>query len=212
MNFKKCPNCGFNLLQNSNNWTFKENVILLYEYFNGESINNISQIFNKSPSQIRYQIRKLSIGNFCTQCLHEITNTNVLCSNCGHKLPKASKSKNYKNMDESIEVYNNIYPSNFYDSPIEIYYRLKMIYPDYILFIQNGYFFEIYKEDAKICSEVFGWIVTDVRNDIFTGVPINAYKFKDKLKKMGKKYIIVRQDNSDYKRNKIRRSVYEKYP
>lgn len=209
---QKCSNCGFDLSKISNTWTNEENDILLKEYLNGESINNLSKKFNKTTGQIRYQIKKLSKGKFCHQCLHKIVNNESICSNCGNKILKVNSSENINYKVESKEEKNNNYTSKFYETPIEIFERLKMKYPEYILFIQNGYFLEVYREDAKICSEIFGWETSDARNDIFTGVPTNAFKFKDKLKKMGKKYIIVRQDNQDYKSNKIVRSVYDKYP
>jgi len=49
-------------------------------------------------------------------------------------------------------------------------------------------------------------------NILQTGVPIKTFRFKDVLKKLNRKYIIIGQDNEDYKYNEIIRSVYEIFP
>ena len=91
--YDKCPKCGFDLSKKSTSWTKEENDILLREYFNGESIYNLSELLKKTTGQIRYQIKKLSKGKFCYRCLHKIVKNDVFCSNCGTKLPKVTSSE-----------------------------------------------------------------------------------------------------------------------
>jgi hypothetical protein len=196
-----------------NEWTEEKNELLLKDYFEGESINNLAIKFNKKMGQIRYQIKKLSKDKFCTQCLSRIVGDEIYCLNCGNRLFKRRPQKYLKDaIQKHDNNQKNQYQGRFYESPINIFQILKKEYPNHLIFIQNGYFFEVYRKDAKDCSNIFGWNIYDNYNILQTGVPINAYKFKNILKKLNRKFIIVKQDNEDYKNNDIIRSIYEIYP
>jgi len=80
--------------------------------------------------------------------------------------------------------------------PIDLYHHLKKRYPSHILFIKNGFFFDIFNEDAKFCSDVFGWKITKNNSHVKTGVPVNAYRFKDNLRNRNKPYLIVSRNGS----------------
>lgn len=80
------------------------------------------------------------------------------------------------------------------DRPIDIVKDLKLDYPDHIVFVQNGFFWEVYEDDADVCSRVFGWkIASHGTGHNFTGVPTNAYKFKERLEDEGLSYVMVAQ-------------------
>ena len=89
---------------------------------------------------------------------------------------------------------------------------MKIQYPNHIIFVQNGYFFEIYEKDAKICSELFQWKIAKDRSYEYTGVPINAHKFKEKLQNINQSYIIVKQEDKENNPKTINRSIVEIYP
>ncbi len=80
------------------------------------------------------------------------------------------------------------------DKPIEIARELKAEYGSHLVFVQNGYFWETYENDAYSCAEIFGWrIATIGSNHVFTGAPTNAFRFKEKLTEQRIPYIIVAQ-------------------
>lgn len=80
------------------------------------------------------------------------------------------------------------------DRPIEIARELKADYRSHMVFVQNGYFWETYEDDAYACSEVFGWRVTGQdTGHVFTGVPANAFRFKETLTARAIPYIMVAQ-------------------
>ena len=80
------------------------------------------------------------------------------------------------------------------DRPIDIVNDLKIDYPDHIVFVQNGFFWEVYEGDAEVCSRLFGWkIASHGTGRTFTGVPINARKFKDRLEDESVSYVMVAQ-------------------
>ena len=53
-----------------------------------------------------------------------------------------------------------------------------------LVFVQCGFFWEVYNGDALACAELFGWKVARKGENLdFTGVPINAKKFMEILEK-----------------------------
>lgn len=100
----------------------------------------------------------------------------------------------------------------FGDKPIDIARELKSEYPDHVVFVQNGYFWETYDGDAKTCSEIFGWKVADHGHGAeFTGVPANAFRFKEKLEALGMSYILVGQSEYPSSVPDVERQVVELY-
>lgn len=96
------------------------------------------------------------------------------------------------------------------DSPREISETLKQSHPDSIVFVQNGYFLEAFDADAYACAELFGWHVADHgTHGKFTGVPIRARRFKDKLQESGKAYIVVLQQDYPAPDGPIVRQVHD---
>ena len=72
---------------------------------------------------------------------------------------------------------------------------IKSSHPDHIVFVQCGYFLEVYGEDAVVCSEIFGWKIAggNSRFEEHTGVPAGAFRFKQRLEDDGLSYVLVGQ-------------------
>lgn len=81
------------------------------------------------------------------------------------------------------------------DKPIDIVRDLKTVYEKHLIFIQVGFFWEVYDEDADTCSRLFGWkVVPFSLESVFTGTPTNSYRFKERLEDEGISYIMVAQN------------------
>ena len=82
----------------------------------------------------------------------------------------------------------------------------------YIVFVQNGYFFEIYDEDAHTCADIFGWKIAAHGPEFeFTGTPLNSFRFKNRLESEGRSYIIVGQIEYPSSQPIVERCVIELY-
>ena len=96
------------------------------------------------------------------------------------------------------------------NKPYEIFKKLKVKYPEHIIFIQVGYFWELYNDDALLCSEYFGWTTFKRgREQLVTGVPINAKYIYDVLKSNNEAYVLVRQTGKKTSDGRALREVSE---
>ena len=98
-------------------------------------------------------------------------------------------------------------------SPTNVYEKNKPKYSDHILFIQCGSFFEVYDDDALICSEVFGWKTFDRGEYAVSGIPVYRKGFREILQEAKKPYVIIEQtvDEKDTE-NPIKRIITEIFP
>lgn len=73
---------------------------------------------------------------------------------------------------------------------LKISAELHDTYPECIVFVQSGFFWECFGDDARRCSELFGWQVTE---DGMTGFPIRGIEPLWKLRDEGCPFILVAQ-------------------
>ena len=81
-----------------------------------------------------------------------------------------------------------------YEKFIDIHNYIKALYPDHLVFIQNGYYFEILNEDAEYCNQLYGWTIYERQANIpMTGFTDNIRKIWSDLRKFEKPYVLVSQ-------------------
>jgi DNA mismatch repair ATPase MutS len=84
----------------------------------------------------------------------------------------------------------------------EIYKEGWDEYPDHIIFIQNGCFWEAAEHDAEYLFEHLGWKTHNANYDrrLTTGTGIENEHFESQLKELGKGYVLIAQiDEGDSK-------------
>ena len=64
--------------------------------------------------------------------------------------------------------------------PINIFTKLKRKYPAHVIFIQCGWFYEFFGEDAKEINRLFGLKLGEKQGLAFTGFPCTATKFNER--------------------------------
>ena len=73
---------------------------------------------------------------------------------------------------------------------LEVYYKYRCKYQDYIIFIKSGSFYEVFDKDSMILNSIFYYKVKRFKDNIKTGFPIN--KLEHIIKLMGNiNYIVV---------------------
>ena len=78
---------------------------------------------------------------------------------------------------------------------IEKYYKYKIDYRDYVIFIKSGIFYECIANDALIINELFNYKIKMISNTIKVGFPIkNIESVLEKLKSNSINYIVVDDD------------------
>ena len=77
---------------------------------------------------------------------------------------------------------------------LEVYYKYRCKYQDYIIFIKSGSFYEVFDKDSMILNSIFYYKVKRFKDTIKTGFPIN--KLEHIIKLMGNiNYIVIDNDN-----------------
>ena len=78
---------------------------------------------------------------------------------------------------------------------IEKYYKYKMNYREYIIFIKSGIFYECIANDALIINSLFNYKIKAIGNTVKVGFPIkNIDSVINKLENNSINYIIVADD------------------
>lgn len=78
---------------------------------------------------------------------------------------------------------------------LEKYYKYKMNYKKYIIFIRIGVFYECIDKDALIINQLFNYKIKRISNTFKVGFPIkNIDDITNKLKDENINYIIVDND------------------
>jgi hypothetical protein len=185
--FMFCPYCGmeiFSLKDNKNNMAYlklsefrskiaKEKFLPLYCIFNNDTLIKLATFLPESTNQL-YQIKGMGPkrieehGSEILRIIKQNKDVEPYVKNI-----KATPDKDY--------------------APLNIFRELKTKYPEHMIFIQSGFFYEVFGEDARECNRLFGWKLIERCGLDWTGVPYNAYNFKDELKSLSKPYIIVEQ-------------------
>jgi len=90
---------------------------------------------------------------------------------------------------------------------VEIRDYVKSKYGYVVVFIQCGYFWEVYGDDATFCHRLFGWKLADKGYDTFTGIPIQNEKFLNNYELKTKGYALVPQVDYGLNSEEIYRQV-----
>ena len=77
---------------------------------------------------------------------------------------------------------------------LELYYKYRYEYQDYLIFIKSGNFYEVFDKDSLILNDLFNYKVKRIKDNIKTGFPINKLNYITKL--IGNiSYIIIENGN-----------------
>ena len=78
---------------------------------------------------------------------------------------------------------------------IEKYYKHKIDYRDYVIFIKSGIFYECIANDALIINKMFNYKIKMISNTIKVGFSVKNIEFVlEKLKENNINYIVVNDD------------------
>ena len=88
---------------------------------------------------------------------------------------------------------------------LEKYYKYKVQYNDYIIFLKFGNFYEVFDNDGLILNKLFNYKIKRTKNNIKAGFPI--YKLDYILRLLDRvNYIIIEKDKiievKEYDNNK----------
>jgi len=76
---------------------------------------------------------------------------------------------------------------------LETYYKYRLKYEDYIIFIKVGSFYEVFDKDSLILNELFDYKLKKIKDNIKVGFPVK--KIESIIKLMGNiNYVIVDKD------------------
>jgi len=113
-----------------------------------------------------------------------------------------------------IEVQRIAEKSRIYvDEPfVDIFQDIKSKYPEHLVIIENGCYFEVFEKDAEYFSNMYGWKIYERQIGVsMTGFPEDAKKVWNDLKNLNKPYVVVSQ-LPNQKRGKIQRTISEIFP
>ncbi len=98
----------------------------------------------------------------------------------------------------------------YVDEPfVDIFQDIKSKYPEHLVIIENGCYFEVLEQDAEYFSNMYGWKIYERQIDVpMTGFPEDAKKVWVDLKNLGKPYLVVSQLPNP-KQDKIQRAISE---
>jgi len=101
----------------------------------------------------------------------------------------------------------------YVDEPfVDIFQDIKSKYPEHLVIIENGCYFEVFEQDAEYFSNMYGWKIYERQIDVpMTGFPEDAKKVWVDLKNLRKPYVLVTQLPNP-KRGKIQRTISEVFP
>ena len=79
---------------------------------------------------------------------------------------------------------------------LELYYKNKLKYNNYIVFIKVGNFYECLSKDALIINKIFNYKIKKISNTIKVGFPISNIKYiTGKIKDNNINYVVIDKDN-----------------
>lgn len=109
-----------------------------------------------------------------------------------------------KRISEKSQIYSN-------EPFIDIFQDIKCKYPEHLIIIENGCYFEVFEQDAEYFSYLYDWKIYERQAGIpMTGFPEAAKKVWENLKRNKKPYVVVSQlPKSNH--GKIERKISEIY-
>jgi hypothetical protein len=147
----------------------------------------------KDSDGISVEIRFSSVG-LKTLSLHHVKPIHV------DKTIEA-KAKSFETIGK-----NRIYVN---ESFADIFQEIKSKYPNHLVIIKNGYYYEVLERDAEKLSKMYGWKIYERQVGLITtGFPEGAIKIWDDLKGLNIPFIVVSQLPNEVN-GKIQRSISE---
>ena len=91
---------------------------------------------------------------------------------------------------------------------LETYYKYRMEYKDFLLFIKMGNFYEVFDKDGLILNKLFGYKIKKVKDTIKVGFPLNRLDYIIKL--IGNiNYVVI--DNTVVEKKDFNNNKYKDY-
>ena len=91
---------------------------------------------------------------------------------------------------------------------LETYYRYRMEYKDFLLFIKVGNFYEVFDKDSLILDKLFGYKIKRIKDSIKVGFPLNRLDYI--LKLIGNiNYVVI--DNTLIEKKEFNNNKYKDY-
>jgi hypothetical protein len=91
---------------------------------------------------------------------------------------------------------------------LETYYKYRMEYKDFLLFIKIGNFYEVFDKDSLILNKLFGYKIKRIKDSIKVGIPLNRLDYI--LKLIGNiNYVVI--DNTVIEKQEFDNNKYKDY-
>ena len=91
---------------------------------------------------------------------------------------------------------------------LDTYYRYRMEYKDFLLFIKIGNFYEALDKDSLILNKLFGYKIKRIKDSIKVGFPLNRLDYI--LKLIGNiNYVVI--DNTVVEKKEFNNNKYKDY-
>ena len=91
---------------------------------------------------------------------------------------------------------------------LETYYKYRMEYKDFLLFIKIGKFYEVFDKDGLILNKLFGYKIKKVKDTIKVGFPLTRLEYI--LKLIGNiNYVVI--DNTLIEKKEFDNNKYKDY-
>ena len=91
---------------------------------------------------------------------------------------------------------------------LETYYKYRMEYKDFLLFIKRGNFYEVFDKDSLILNKLFGYKIKRIKDSIKVGFPLNRLDYIIKL--IGNiNYVVI--DNTVVEKKEFNNNKYKDY-
>ena len=91
---------------------------------------------------------------------------------------------------------------------LETYYKYRMEYKDFLLFIKIGNFYEVFDKDSLILNKLFGYKIKRIKDSIKVGFPLSRLDYI--LKLIGNiNYVVI--DNMVIEKKKFNNNKYKDY-
>ena len=91
---------------------------------------------------------------------------------------------------------------------LETYYKYRMEYKDFLLFIKVGNFYEVFDKDSLILNKLFGYKIKRIKDSIKVGFPLNRLDYIIKL--IGNiNYVVI--DNTVVEKKEFDNNKYKDY-
>lgn len=91
---------------------------------------------------------------------------------------------------------------------LETYYKYRMEYKDFLLFIKIGNFYEVFDKDSLILNKLFGYKIKRIKDSIKAGFPLTRLEYI--LKLIGNiNYVVI--DNTVVEKKEFDNNKYKDY-